>query len=120
MNDFPRTDGIYQGTIQVNDYGFRYRKYLRFYATGEVLSCSSTGTVHEIARWFNRTDFHDVVSFTQTGNTITFTELTVDKQRISCECRKTGNDAIELLIRYGDPEETDTLLLEFVWFEALP
>ncbi|MFG1690699.1 hypothetical protein ACGF5M_00850 [Gemmatimonadota bacterium] len=44
-------DGLYQAASSQSG----VFKYLRFYADGTVVSVSSTGTLEQVARWFNRT-----------------------------------------------------------------
>ncbi len=50
MIDAIRFDGVYRTDPIESPHGI-YRDYLRFYAEGEVLSVSSTGTPADLARW---------------------------------------------------------------------
>ena len=95
----PRTDGLYTSP------GEGYIAYLRFYADGDVVTVSSTGQPHEVARWFGR-DHEKPVRWTQEQERISFAEFIDFSDR--------GEPAPSGYIRCVGRFEGDTLQLRTV------
>ena len=95
----PRTDGL------CTSRGDGYTAYLRFYADGDVVTVSSTGQPHEVARWFGR-DHEKPVRWTLEQGCISFAEFIDFSDR--------GEPAPSGFIRFAGRIAGDTLHLRTV------
>lgn len=111
-----RYDGIYATPTAQNEHGDSYRRHLKFYDNGTVISVSSSGTPEQISKWFTKGHENvDEGNYKVEGNNISFTVS--DRGKAGVEYNGTITDKEHLTLHSKSVENNHEAESTFIFEE---